>query len=145
MARNYISTTTMDIEVFNYLKFKNIDNNVCLRCVRTVQTKHINDFPESYLDLSIPERLDFIHSLCGNEYFRKNLEKNIIKQKTSPYSYKSESKSRTATTSPFELFIGTTTSLNVVELQAMCSGLACTSGTSCVSPVLAAAPQMPLS
>lgn len=94
MVRNYISTTTMDIEVFNYLKFKNIDNNVCLRCVRTVQTKHINDFPESYLDLSIPERLDFIHSLCGNEYFRKNLEKNIIKQKTSPYSYKSESKSR---------------------------------------------------
>ena len=37
---------------------------------------------------------------------------------------KSESKSRTATTWPFEFFIGTTISLSVVELQAICSGLA---------------------
>ena len=43
------------------------------------------------------------------------------------------------------ILLETTTSLRVLELQAMCSGLACTSGTSWVSPVVAAAPQIPLS
>lgn len=84
--------TTMDIQVFNYLKLKNLVNKVCLRCVRTVQTKHINDFPISYIDLSIPERLDFIHTICGNDDFSNNLKTSKSKKNSSPYSYKSKTR-----------------------------------------------------
>ena len=57
----------------------------------------------------------------------------------------SESTSNTAMTSPFGAMTGTTTSLFVLLLQAMCSGRTWTSGTSCVCLVRAAAPQIPFS
>ena len=94
MDKNSIATTTMDIQVFNYLKLKNLVYKVCLRCVHTVQTKHINDFPISYLDLSVPERLNFIHTICENDEFSENLITHKSKKNPSPYSNKSNSKTR---------------------------------------------------
>lgn len=84
--------TTIDIDLYNYVKNNKKNKNFCYRCYSAIKSMFVDEFNDNYLMLSLEERLNYLHNICHN---LKNINTETLKyNKGSLKNFKSSFASR---------------------------------------------------
>jgi hypothetical protein len=98
--------TTIDIDLYNYVKNNKKNENFCYGCTSAIESMFVDEFNDNYLTLSFEERLNYLHnieeicrpSFSDNSIYCDNLEKinteNVIYEKGSLKNFKRSFASR---------------------------------------------------